>query len=229
MTAALHPVLRQLQKLAGLSDAERLRDGELLERFVRGRDETAFEALVRRHGPSVLGVGRRVLHDANAAEDVFQATFLVLARRAGRLDRRGSLGSWLHVVAFRLALKAKAGRRREATMSAEPVTVADPLAELTGRELVELRWGIVPAWKHGSVPLLINARAETAATKPTFRKALQSRRCLIPATGFYEWQKTGRQKQPLLFRLAGGACSPSPGCGKPAATATARKRKPAPS
>src|SRR5262249_57380863 len=115
------------------------------------------------------------------AEDVFQATFLVLARRAGRLDRRGSLGSWLHVVAFRLALKAKAGRRREATMSAEPVTVADPLAELMGRELVELRWGIVPAWEHGSVPLLINARAETAATKPTFRKALQSRRCLIPA------------------------------------------------
>jgi putative SOS response-associated peptidase YedK len=50
-----------------------------------------------------------------------------------------------------------------------------------------MRWGIVPAWKHGSAPLLINARSETAATKPMFRKALQSRRCLIPANGFYEW------------------------------------------
>jgi putative SOS response-associated peptidase YedK len=69
---------------------------------------------------------------------------------------------------------------------------------------VAMRWGIVPAWKHGSAPLLINARSETAATKPTFRKALQSRRCLIPATGFYEWRKTGRQKQPYLFRLADG-------------------------
>src|SRR5262249_56847369 len=64
--------------------------------------------------------------------------------------------------------------------------------------------GCAPAWNEVSSPLLINPRAETAATKPPFRKARQSRRCLIPATGFYEWQKTGRQKQPLLFRRAGG-------------------------
>src|SRR5215831_521625 len=72
----------------------------------------------------------------------------------------------------------------------QPVPVVRPAA--TGRELVEHRWGIVPAWKRGSTPLLINARAETAATKRTFRKALQSRRCLIPATGFYEWVKMKR-------------------------------------
>src|SRR5262249_40152984 len=74
----------------------------------------------------------------------------------------------------------------------------------SGRELVTMRWGIVTAWKRGSAPLLINARAVTAATKPTFRKALQQRRCLIPAMGFYEWRKEGRQKQPYLFRLADG-------------------------
>ena len=67
------------------------------------------------------------------------------------------------------------------------------------RELVGLRWGLIPSWaddpKIGYK--LINARAETAATKPSFRAAFESRRCLIPATGFYEWQKL----DPLLFRL----------------------------
>jgi putative SOS response-associated peptidase YedK len=67
-----------------------------------------------------------------------------------------------------------------------------------------MRWGIVPAWKHGSSQFLINARAETAADKPTFRKLLQKRRCLIPAIGFYEWKKTGSSKQPFLFRLRDG-------------------------
>jgi putative SOS response-associated peptidase YedK len=84
----------------------------------------------------------------------------------------------------------------------QTVPVVRPAA--TGRELVAMRWGITPTWKRGSAPLLINARAETAATKPTFRKTLRERRCLIPATAFFEWRKEGRQKQPYLFRLAGG-------------------------
>jgi putative SOS response-associated peptidase YedK len=84
----------------------------------------------------------------------------------------------------------------------QTVPVVRPAA--SGRELVAMRWGIVPAWNRGSSMLLINARSETAATKPTFKKALQQRRCLIPATGFYEWRKEGRQKQPYLFRLADG-------------------------
>jgi putative SOS response-associated peptidase YedK len=84
----------------------------------------------------------------------------------------------------------------------QTVPVVRPAA--SGRELVLLRWGIVPAWNRASSMLLINARSETAATKPAFKKALQQRRCLIPATGFYEWKKEGRQKQPYLFRLADG-------------------------
>jgi RNA polymerase sigma factor (sigma-70 family) len=89
-------------------------DDELLERFAICREEAAFAALVRRHGPLVLGVCRRVLIDPHAAEDCFQATFLVLARKAGFLKRPKALGPWLYGVATRTALKARAraARRR---------------------------------------------------------------------------------------------------------------------
>src|SRR5438045_2105706 len=79
-----------------------LTDGQLLERFAAGPGEAArvaFEAIVWRHGPMVRGVSRRVLGDAHAAEDIVQATFLVLAFRAGSIRRRESLGPWLHGVA----------------------------------------------------------------------------------------------------------------------------------
>src|SRR5262249_37460559 len=75
-------------------------------------DETAFAALVRRHGPMVLGVCGRVLHSHHAAEDVFQATFLVLARKARSIRKHDSVASWLHGVAQRLALRAKADTMR---------------------------------------------------------------------------------------------------------------------
>jgi len=74
-----------------------------------------------------------------------------------------------------------------------------------GRELVILRWGLIPSWakEPGAVPLLINARAETAAEKPAFRAALRRRRCLVPADGFYEWQQTP-PKQPYHMRRRDG-------------------------
>src|SRR3954453_7135611 len=82
-------------------------DEQLLADFLSRRSEAAFAALVGRHGPMVLNVCRRVLHDAHAAEDAFQATFLVLAGRAGAIHRRASLAGFLHGVAYRLAVRAR--------------------------------------------------------------------------------------------------------------------------
>src|SRR5262245_38238101 len=82
-------------------------DGQLLERFLSGRDEEAFEALTSRHGPMVLGICRAVLRDAHAAEDAFQATWILLARRAGSVRQPDLLAAWLQRVARRVALRAR--------------------------------------------------------------------------------------------------------------------------
>jgi serpin B len=98
-------------------------DGPLLTRFVRTHDQEAFAALVRRHGPMVLGVARRLLGDVHDAEDVFQATFLLLAQKGPKLHTVGSLAGWLHAVSFRLALKARARSAlhlRHQTAAAQP-------------------------------------------------------------------------------------------------------------
>src|SRR5881398_2103839 len=90
-------------------------DGQLLERFARAHEEAAFRALVERHGPMVLGVCRRVLRNDADAEDAFQATFLVLVRKAGTIRPRGKVGNWLCGVAHTTALKARAmGAKRSA-------------------------------------------------------------------------------------------------------------------
>ncbi len=91
-TAQLEPLVRYLRRHTDDPDST---DAALLRRFVAVRDEAAFETLVRRHGPLVLSVCRRMLRDPHAAEDSFQATFLVLARKAGSLIRPERLGSWL--------------------------------------------------------------------------------------------------------------------------------------
>src|SRR6516165_7099612 len=95
-------------------------DRDLLERFVRCRDGDAFAALLARHGPMVLRVCRAVLRNASDAEDAFQATFLVLVRKARTLRGRANLGGWLHLVAYRVAIQANAAaaRRRVQEMRA---------------------------------------------------------------------------------------------------------------
>lgn len=83
-----------------------------------------------------------------------------------------------------------------------------PVVRMTtsGRELVPMRWGLVPFWakdvKIGN--RMINARAETVASKPAFRNAYKSRRCLVPADGYYEWQKRGKEKQPFYIHMEDG-------------------------
>jgi RNA polymerase sigma factor (sigma-70 family) len=134
--AHLSAVLRHLRRQTGANLGEGVTDGQLLERFAARRDEAAFGALVERHGPMVLSACRRVLTDRHEAEDVFQATFLVLARKAKSLDRRPSVSSWLYTVAYRLALKARAGAaRRRPPDVPQPPAPPDALAELSGREL----------------------------------------------------------------------------------------------
>jgi len=105
-------VLKQLQRVFDRGTTAGLNEGALLERFVSGRDESAFAALVARHGPMVLGVCRRILHDERDIEDAFQATFLVLVRRAADIRQGNLVGHWLHVVAHKVAVRARAQAAR---------------------------------------------------------------------------------------------------------------------
>jgi RNA polymerase sigma factor (sigma-70 family) len=104
--------VRDLAQVFGQGTATGLSDGQLLRRFAAARDEGAFSALVFRHGPMVLGVCRRVLGTLPDGDDAFQATFLVLLRRANSLQDADSLGPWLYGVAWRVASRARAGRAR---------------------------------------------------------------------------------------------------------------------
>jgi RNA polymerase sigma factor (sigma-70 family) len=106
-TTQPHGILYHLRRAGLLADGGPT-DGHLLERFLSSRDEAAFEALVRRHGPMVFGVCRRILRNTHDSEDAFQATFLVLACKASSVVPREMVGNWLHGVAYHTALKAKA-------------------------------------------------------------------------------------------------------------------------
>src|SRR5690348_499568 len=96
------PLLRQLRRLVGLPEDGAENDRQLLDWFISRRDEIAFATLLHRHGPMVLGTCRRILRDDHEAEDAFQATFLVLCRKAGSIGRPEALGGWLHQVACRV-------------------------------------------------------------------------------------------------------------------------------
>ncbi|HEX5268945.1 MAG TPA: sigma-70 family RNA polymerase sigma factor [Gemmataceae bacterium] len=131
----LHAVVRHLRRLAG-DGAAAPSDRELLRRFAARRDQAAFTALVERHGPMVWGVCRRALRHEQDAEDVFQATFLVLARKADALPWRDSVHNWLYEVASRLAAecRARAARRRHHEEQAGRAR-AEALPPDAGREL----------------------------------------------------------------------------------------------
>jgi RNA polymerase sigma factor (sigma-70 family) len=123
--------------LPGHLPVEDQSDRHLLEQFTRRRDETAFAALVQRHGSLVLGVCRRVLQDLHDAEDAYQATFLVLVRKAGSIAKPDLLANWLCGVAYRTARKAqtKAARRRHHERRAISRSMVNHLPEAASREL----------------------------------------------------------------------------------------------
>jgi RNA polymerase sigma factor (sigma-70 family) len=131
----VNPILRHVRTLAGPAAAPP--DAELLRRYLAQRDEAAFAALVARHGPMVLSVCRSVLRHRQDAEDAFQAAFVVLARRGAAIRRGDSVASWLHGVARRLALKARAAaaRRRAREAALPPPAPATPADDLTWGEL----------------------------------------------------------------------------------------------
>jgi RNA polymerase sigma factor (sigma-70 family) len=119
-------VLRHLHLLTAARQGEDLSDGQALERFLSARDQAAFRALVQRHSPLVWGVCRRLLRHREDAEDVFQATFLVLARKAGSIRKPDSVGSWLCGVAYHLALEARSHQARRATRERQVRTMPQP-------------------------------------------------------------------------------------------------------
>jgi RNA polymerase sigma factor (sigma-70 family) len=127
-TGQLGGVIRHLHQAALPRALPGLTDGELLERFIARRDEVAFEALLRRHGPMVLGVCRRALRNEADAEDAFQATFLVLVRKAATVVPRALVGNWLYGVARNTALKAKAMNRKRSAKESEAAAMPGPEA-----------------------------------------------------------------------------------------------------
>ncbi len=141
-------VVHHLRRAALLRDGAGLTDGQLLECFLHCHDEAAFEAIVRRHGPMVMGVCRRLLRHDQDAEDAFQATFLVLVRKAAAIASRELLANWLYGVAVNTARKARAvaakrrGRERQVSDMPEPCAQPpdpwDDLQPLLDQELSRL-------------------------------------------------------------------------------------------
>jgi RNA polymerase sigma factor (sigma-70 family) len=121
--------LRHLRLLLAGRPADDPNDRHLLESFARRRDESAFTALVQRHGSMVFGVCRRMLRHHQDAEDAFQATFLVLARKAGVLGWRDDIGPWLHEVATRVALKVRSGVVRRVRVERDAESIELPVRD----------------------------------------------------------------------------------------------------
>ena len=174
-TGSLHAVLDHLRAIGNA----RVNDAQLLQHYIDTEDEAAFAAVVRRHGRLVLGVCRRILGYGPDAEDAFQATFVVLARKARSIRKRSSLASWLHGVARRVAVHARGQRTRrqgivedltDAVQFAEDKTMgADPVDRASLRELattLDEELERLPAGCRDAVVVcLIGGRSHTEAAK----------------------------------------------------------------
>jgi RNA polymerase sigma factor (sigma-70 family) len=122
----MNEAVQQLRRVAAPRDGAGMTDAQLLEGFVVRRDEFAFAALVRRHGPMVWNVCGRVLRDFHDAEDAFQATFLVLVRKADSVEPRERVANWLYGVAFQIARKARAVAARKQAREKQVTEIPEP-------------------------------------------------------------------------------------------------------
>jgi len=184
-------VLQELCTLAAAQATQGCTDRQLLERYVSGGDEEAFTALVRRHGPMVIGVCRRFLREIHDAEDAFQATFLVLARKAASIRKRESVGSWLHGVALRVARKARGenacrSKREQGHPLPPAVDPADDVSWGEVRTVLDEELGRLPAAYRA--PLILcylegqtqdEAARRLGVSKSTFRRRLERGRRLL--------------------------------------------------
>jgi RNA polymerase sigma factor (sigma-70 family) len=125
VTSPVIKVVEHLRKTMRLREEDHLTDGQLLTRFVDNRDDAAFAALVRRHGPMVWGVCQRIA-GRDSAEDAFQATFLILVRKAGAVKAREAVGNWLYGVASHAALKARTASARVRAKEKQVTSMPDP-------------------------------------------------------------------------------------------------------
>ena len=202
-------VVVEARPVAGVSD------GQLLARFNARRDELAeiaFTALVRRHGPMVLRVCRQVLGDWHTADDAFQATFLILARRAGSIRRPDLLGHWLYGVASRTARTARVRnerkRRREAIegedMSARPIDDAHrPEVSLVAREELEaLHEEVCRLPERYRIPIVL---CELEGL--TYHEAALRLRCPVSTIGV----RLKRARERLRLRLTQRGLAPTAG------------------
>ncbi|MCI0380154.1 MAG: sigma-70 family RNA polymerase sigma factor [Gemmataceae bacterium] len=144
---SLETVVERIRRAVGQREGEPLSDAELLDRFIQSRDPAAFEALMRRHGPMVLAVCRRVLRNEADAEDALQATFVVLVRKASSITPRSFVGNWLYGVAYKAALKAQAMNRTRLRKerAARPLSGMSDGVEAHLQDLLDAALNALPA------------------------------------------------------------------------------------
>jgi cytochrome c peroxidase len=186
------PILQSIRRFVEDESVRQLSDQHLLQQFSDRRDEAAFGTLLRRHGPMVLDVCRSVLGNEADAEDAFQATFLVLARKAATIRKTASVGSWLHGVAYRTALKARAqSAARQKNEARAPARTAAESDDLTWREVQAiLHEELTGLGERCRVPLVAcylqgktqdEAAAQLGLAKSTLKERLERGRSLLRA------------------------------------------------
>src|SRR5579883_557673 len=209
----LHSLIQHLRRTVSPRGEDALGDAQLLERWVRQRDEAAFEVLLWRHGPMVLSLCRRLLHDDADIDDAFQAAFLTLVRKAASIRRREALAAWLYRVAYRIAIRlrreaAERARREQSAIEVLISTDADEVGERDLRAVLDEEIDALPE-RYREAFVLCCLQGKTHA---------EAGRLLGRPTGTIScWLKRGRER--LCVRLARRGFAPAVALGESEARA----------